>query len=247
MNASGINIMYRRVINLFVRCYITYYDVLEGKDKDFICSFIMRVIHPQCNMSVRMCIPDSGICLLFEDVYSVNKKKIRCWFNKAITMNVKYIIIPVNNNTGTCIFTSEFGTHDSDTSTDKLKLICDEIRKHTSKNETDMKIVFRYTWQDISCTFDSKYMDNIASGQIAEIISYKPDMLYFDGFLGQCDETTKNKMGYLLRWIKKLKVGIPIMGGHQSGTCDTETYLALHDIPVNELDIAWIHIRTMKR
>ena len=157
------------------------------------------------------------------------------WMKLCKSINAEYVIITSKHHDGYCLF--ETKTTDYHSKRNIVKEFGIAAKKYK------MKFGIYYSWYEFDQNPTKHYMDSIVISQINELLSYSPDIFWFDGDWIIKSQYAKKKIKNICKVLKKKNIKF------NDRVCDPNngSYKVFSDrfIPKEEIKEEWEHINTI--
>jgi alpha-L-fucosidase len=120
------------------------------------------------------------------------------WMELCKSVGASYVIITAKHHDGFCLFETEIKM-------EKTNFVKDF---GISAKKYGLKFGIYYSWYEFDRNFTIDYVDNIVQPQIKELLSYKPDIFWFDGDWVIKTKYGKNVVAKICSNMKKLGIEI---------------------------------------
>lgn len=114
----------------------------------------------------------------FSDLFLCQEWNCQEWIDLAKKVNAKYVILTAKHHDGFCLWNTKTTDNNScqkGPKRDLVKEFCEVARKN------NLKVGIYYSWSEFGKRMDKKYLDKILIPQVEELMTYNPEIWWFDG------------------------------------------------------------------
>jgi len=189
----------------------------------------------------------------FATKFTAEKWDVDEWMTLFKSINAQYVILTTKHHDGFCLWptqTTKFNVVDATPFQENiLKKFADACRQH------GLKFGVYYSWSEFGKTVDRSYLDSVVIPQIDELLTYEPDIWWFDGDWTCKNLVAREVIGECLKKIKQANPQAEINDriGHEKEREDKNwigsecTYRVYADrtLPTVIPQVPWEHINTI--
>ena len=185
----------------------------------------------------------------FADYFVENDWNPDEWMKLALHVNAKYVILTAKHHDGFCLWdtkSSNFNSVQVGPKRDLLKEFSLSAKKY------GLNFGIYYSWMEFEKNCTIEYMKNVIKPQISELISYEPDIWWFDGDWKCSSQFSKKLISEIVSHLKVINPKVEIndricLENKDSNYLGLSTYRVYSDrhIPHDVPNVPWEHINTI--
>lgn len=138
----------------------------------------------------------------FRAPFAITRQSIQEWLDLCVRCRASYVIITARHHDGFCLWNT--ATTNNKSTNDIILIFQDEARKR------NLLFGIYYSWFDFLTPFTVEYYNKVCIPQIKELLSYRPDMFWFDGDWKITQKSVKEDIAKIIYYMRTLPFYRPI-------------------------------------